>query len=111
MSQTAAERAAAAAARAAERAAARTTPAEPSPGTDTLAVDRHRPHVQTTKTRVTVDFQPVDFHNLNDWLTEAAKELGVSRVTKQDVIKTLVKRLITDETLARKIRDDIQKGS
>jgi len=105
VSQTAAERMAAKAA----AAAARNTPATPSPADDTLAVDRHRPHVQTTKTRVTVDFQPVDFRNLNAWLTDAAEQLGVSRVTKQDVIKTLVKRLLTDETLARKIRDDLQK--
>lgn len=103
--QTAAERLAAKAA----AAAARNTPAAPPPADDTLAVDRHRPHVQTTKTRVTVDFQPVDFRELNAWLTDAAEELGVSRVTKQDVIKALVKRLMTDETLARSIRSDLGK--
>jgi hypothetical protein len=41
-------------------------------------------------------------------LTEAAEMIGTSRVTTQDVFRTFVERLITDETLARKIRDDLR---
>jgi hypothetical protein len=34
-------------------------------------------------------------------------ELGAARVTGQDVLRALVARLLTDETLARTIRSDL----
>lgn len=46
---------------------------------------------------------------LAQWCTEAAVELESAKITSQDVLKALVARLLTDETLARKIRADLQE--
>ena len=58
----------------------------------------HRP------VRRTVDLSPARHDQLDEWQRETARELGRARVTGQDVLRTLVARLLTDETLARKIR-------
>lgn len=58
--------------------------------------------------RSTVDLAPTRHASLKSWCGETAVELGVSRVTTQDVMRTLVARLLTDETLARKIRADLR---
>lgn len=66
-----------------------------------------RSGVRVPPVRVTVDF-PANRHNdLKDWCNETARELGKSRVTSKDVIMALVGRVLTDETLARKIRADL----
>lgn len=57
--------------------------------------------------RRTVDLSPTHHRKLADWCSETAVELGVARVTGQDVLRSLVARLLTDETLARKIRADL----
>lgn len=59
--------------------------------------------------RSTVDLPPVLHANLKAWLGESAVQLGRSRITTQDVVRTMVRRLLTDETFARKIRDDLRK--
>lgn len=58
--------------------------------------------------RSTVDLPPTQHAGLKAWCGEAAVEIGRSRVTTQDVMRALVGRLLTDETLARKIRDDLR---
>lgn len=60
--------------------------------------------------RSTVDLPPARHHALRAWCDETAVQLGKARVTTQDVMRTLVARVLTDETLARKIRDDLRKG-
>jgi hypothetical protein len=42
-----------------------------------------------------------------EWCNEAAVQIGSARVTGQDVFRALVARLVTDETLAHKIRADL----
>ena len=72
--------------------------------------ERPRPRVRTERSRPvrrTVDLSPVHHAKLTEWCAETAVELGAARVTGQDVLRTLVARLLTDETLARKIRADL----
>jgi len=65
------------------------------------------PHVKPI--RSTVDLLPVKHASFKAWCGETAVMIGRARVTTQDVIRALVDRLLTDETLARKIRDDLHK--
>jgi hypothetical protein len=58
--------------------------------------------------RSTVDLAPMQHARLKAWCQETAIEIGRTRVTTQDLVRTMVDRLLTDETLARKIRADLQ---
>lgn len=65
-----------------------------------------KPHVKPV--RSTVDLAPARHAALKSWCGETAVEIGRSRVTTQDVMRVLVARLLTDETFARQIRDDLR---
>lgn len=71
------------------------------------APTRRRGTVRTKPVRRTVDLSPARHAELDAWCAETARTLGLARVTGQAVISTLVGRLLTDETLARKIRADL----
>lgn len=91
-----------------------TTAAEKPTTDDRTSEDRERalvpgaakPHVKPI--RSTVDLPPTRHAALKAWCGETAVEIGRSRVTTQDVMRALVGRLLTDETLARKIREDLR---
>jgi hypothetical protein len=76
-------------------------------------VDLARPHLhwsepgRTKPVRRSVDLSPAYHARLTQWCAEAAEIIGTSRVTGQDVIRALVARLLMDESLARRIRDDL----
>jgi hypothetical protein len=57
--------------------------------------------------RRTVDLSPVEHRQLVTWCAEAAAELGLARVTGQDVLQALVRELLSDDELARRIREVI----
>ena len=65
------------------------------------------PRVRAKAVRKTVDLPPARYAALTEWCSETALQLGVARVTGQDVFNALVARLLTDETLARRIRADL----
>ena len=54
--------------------------------------------------RKTVDLAPARYAALTEWCAESAGQLGVARVTGQDVLAGLVELLLTDETTARRLR-------
>jgi hypothetical protein len=58
--------------------------------------------------RSTLDLPPATHRDLQAWLGESAVRLGRARVTKQDVLEALVKRLLTDETLTKRILADLK---
>lgn len=91
--------------RKADRAAA--TAVEDQPSTRAPAPRRAAPQVRTATVRKTVDLPPTRYQALSTWCSETAVQLGTSRITGQQVLNTLVARLLTDETLARKIRADL----
>lgn len=74
-----------------------------------LAPRTATPHVKPI--RSTVDLPPTRHAALKMWCGETAVEIGRSRVTTQDVLRALVGRLLTDETLARKIRADLREDT
>lgn len=67
--------------------------------------------VQVKDVRQTVDLSPTQHKDLAAWCVETAETIGSTRVTRQAVLRALVGRLLTDETLARKIRDDLRGDS
>jgi hypothetical protein len=62
---------------------------------------------RTKPVRRSVDLSPTYHSKLTQWCADAAKMIGTSRVTGQDVIRALVARLLMDESLARRIREDL----
>lgn len=62
---------------------------------------------RTKPVRRSVDLSPTYHAQLTQWCAEAAEIIGTPRVTGQDVIRALVARLLMDESLARRIRDDL----
>lgn len=59
--------------------------------------------------RSTLDLPPAVHRDLQAWLGEAAIRLGKARVTKQDVLEALVRRLLLDETLVKLILADLKE--
>lgn len=70
---------------------------------------RAAPQVRVKTIRRTVDLKAEHHRSLDAWCAETARELGRARVTGQDALRTLVARLLTDETLARKIKKDLSE--
>jgi hypothetical protein len=58
--------------------------------------------------RSTLDLPPATHRDLQAWLNESAVRLGRARLTKQDVLEALVKRLLVDETLTKLILADLK---
>lgn len=62
---------------------------------------------RTKPVRRSVDLSPTYHAQLTQWCAETANIIGAARVTGQDVIRALVARLLMDESLARRIREDL----
>lgn len=115
--QQQAEKAAALAEKAKARAAARSgkAPAEPETPADVVTPEDRQRHLSPAAStapkvkpvRSTLDLPPVRYQQMKTWCGETAVMLGRTRVTTQDLLETLVARLLTDESLAVKIREDL----
>jgi hypothetical protein len=84
-------------------------------GHQETAAAPHVPHstaaepVLSKPVRSTLDLPPATHRDLQAWLGEAAVRLGRARVTKQDVLEAMVRRLLVDETLAKLILADLKE--
>ncbi len=67
------------------------------------------PVIRQKPVRKTVDLPPERNTQLANWCTESAQQLGVARVTSQDVLAALVARLLADPALTRVLRTDLAK--
>jgi len=93
----------------AEHASARARGAQPQHRSGELA-PKHLHWADSGRTkpvRRSVDLSPTYHVKLTQWCAETADVIGTARVTGQDVIRALVARLLMDESLARRIRDDL----
>ena len=59
--------------------------------------------------RSTLDLPPAVHRDFQAWLNEAAVRMGRSRLTKQEVLEALVRRLLHDEPLVKLILADLQE--
>lgn len=66
--------------------------------------------MRTRRVRRTVDLSPSDHDELGRWCSGIAHELGLARVTGQQVLEVLVRRLLDDERLATDVRREISKS-
>lgn len=57
--------------------------------------------------RRTVDLTPAAHSKLDDWQRRTAREIGVARVSGQEVLSTLVDEFLDNPELAAAIRDSI----
>ena len=58
--------------------------------------------------RSTLDLPPAVHRDFQAWLHVSAVTMGRARLTKQQILEALVRRLLQDETLASNILDDIR---
>jgi hypothetical protein len=87
--------------------AAAATPLTPSvadAATDPVVIGRTR----NLRTRRTVDLSPSQHRALDIWQREAADRLGISRVTGQEVLATLIDQLLHDPELSAQITHTIR---
>ena len=59
--------------------------------------------------RISLDVAPMLFDQLTLWRTRAARQLGWGRVTSAEVLRVLVRRLVTDEELSAAIIADLRR--
>lgn len=57
--------------------------------------------------RKNVDLSPDQNDRLADWQRSAARELGVARVTAQEVLVALVEKMLSDPNLGQQIKQEI----
>ena len=60
-----------------------------------------------TPVRRTVDLTPAAHSKLDDWQRKTAREIGVARVTGQEVLATLVDEFLDNPELSAVVRDAI----
>jgi hypothetical protein len=90
----------------------RTRTAEPSAATPSTPASTASRGPATTirqkSVRRTVDLAPAQHRALDVWQREAADQLGLARVTGQDVLTALVDELLSDSDLSARITQAIQ---
>ncbi|MFI6069947.1 hypothetical protein ACIA47_32450 [Micromonospora sp. NPDC051227] len=61
--------------------------------------------------RSTVDLAPDQHRRLQAWINDAAVTLGRARLSKQEVMTALVRRLLADDQLAAAIQQDLRNAT
>lgn len=74
---------------------------ESSSGTPLMFAPRQKP------VRRTVDLTPAAHSKLDDWQRKTAREIGVARVSGQEVLAALVDEFLENPDLASVVRDSI----
>lgn len=68
----------------------------------------HTPRLRPV--RKNVDLSPDLNRRLGDWQRDTAIELGLARVTAQEVLTELIRELLEDPTLGERIKDRIRSS-
>jgi hypothetical protein len=61
--------------------------------------------------RISLDLAPALFDQLTEWRTRAARQLGRGRVTNADVLRSLVRMLMSDEDLTARVITSLRRES
>ncbi len=61
------------------------------------------------KVRLTVDLMAPEFREFRHWREDTAEELGRAKVTNQDILRILVRQLLSDEELQARVRAQLQR--
>lgn len=85
-------------------------PAQETPETapEPATTARPRPAVRTRRVRRTVDLTLNRHRELGRWCDEQADELGLTRVTSQDVLAALVDELLENTSVQAAIVDRVR---
>lgn len=86
----------------------RKTPAPEVKATTRTTGGSHAPRLR--RVRKNVDLSPDLNRRLGDWQRDTATELGLARVTAQEVLTELVNELLDDAALATRVRDRIYRS-
>lgn len=65
--------------------------------------------VSTKPVRITLDLAPTLYDSFGDWNRQAARQMGVGRITGADTLRILLRRLLADEQLAAAVLDDLRR--
>jgi hypothetical protein len=60
--------------------------------------------------RVSLDLAPALYRELSEWNAQAADQLGRSRITHADTLRSLVRHLLNDPELATAVIDDLRRS-
>lgn len=69
--------------------------------------DASSPTVRVRPVRLTVDVTPADHAALARWCLDAAGELGLARVAGQELVRSLLRRALEDQTLRAQITHNV----
>lgn len=64
--------------------------------------------VSTKPVRITLDLAPTLYDSFGDWNRQAARQMGVGRITGADTLRVLLRRLLADEQLAAEVLADLR---
>ena len=87
------------------RVAAEARPAEPAGEGAAVAASSGA----ARKVRLTVDVMTPEFREFRRWREDTAEELGRATVTNQDILRILVRQLLSDEDLQARVRATLQR--
>jgi hypothetical protein len=65
---------------------------------------------RVTKVRMTVDVSPADHAALRQVCVDLAAELSVAQVSGQDVLRSLIRRVLVDEEARAQLARDLAGG-
>jgi hypothetical protein len=67
------------------------------------------PPVSVKPIRISLDLAPALFDQLTEWRTRAARQLGRGRVTNADVLRVLVRMLLSDTELTARVVSELRR--
>ncbi len=66
---------------------------------------------RTKPVRMTLDLAPALHAEFDDWTTRTFRKLGLARINRADVLRVLVRQLLSDPATAERVREALRDGS
>jgi hypothetical protein len=81
----------------------------PDPASTTPPPPASQLPVNIKPIRISLDLAPALFDQLTEWRTRAARQLGRGRVTNADALRVLVRMLVSDPELTRRVITELRR--